>query len=58
MSNPNIYELMKISKELDHLVEETGSNSESESANLGWWILGGLCIVALAIYFEEEINKT
>lgn len=60
MSNPNIYELMKVSKELDHLVEETSTNPENESTNLGWWILGGVLVLGLVYYWNyenrEEIN--
>ena len=57
MSNPNIYELMKVSKELDHLVEETGSNTESESANVGLWILGGALVLGLVYYWNYENNR-
>ena len=57
MSNPNIYELMKVSKELDLLVEETSSNNKSESPNLGWWILGGVLVLGLVYYWNYENNK-
>ena len=57
MNEPNIYELMKVSKELDHLVEETSTNSEKESTNLGWWILGGVFVMGLVYYWNYENNK-
>ena len=57
MSNPNIYKLMKVSKELDHLVEETSTNPESESPNLGWWILGGALVLGLVYYWNYENNR-
>jgi len=57
MSEPNIYELMKVSKELDHLVKETSSNTESESTNLGWWILGGVIVLGLVYYWNYENKK-
>ena len=57
MSNPNIYELMKVSKELDHLVEKTSANFENESTNLGWWILGGVIVLGLVYYWNNENNK-
>ncbi|MDB4710316.1 hypothetical protein OAF16_01145 [Flavobacteriales bacterium] len=54
MSNPNIYELMKVSKELDHLAKEPISNTESESANVGLWILGGVLVFGLIYYLNNE----
>ena len=57
MSNPNIYELMKVSKELDHLVKEPSSNTESESANVGLWILGGVLVLGLVYYWNYENRK-
>ena len=57
MSNPNIYELMNVSKELDHLVEETSTNPKSESPNLGWWILGGALVLGLVYYWNNENHR-
>ena len=57
MSNPNIYELMKVSKELDHLLEESNSNIESESSNLGLWILGGILVLGLVYYWDYDDDK-
>ena len=57
MSEPNIYELMKVSKELDHLVEETSTNPKSESTNLVWWILGGALVLGLVYYWNYENIK-
>ena len=58
MSNPNIYELMKVSKELNHLMEETDSNNESESTNLGLWILVGALILGVVYYWNYEYKRT
>ena len=57
MSNPNIYELMKVSKELDHLAKKPISNTESESANVGLWILGGALVLGLVYYWNYENNR-
>ena len=57
MNEPNIYELMKVSKNLDLLVEETGTNPESESTNVGLWILGGVIVLGLVYYWNNENNK-
>ena len=57
MSNPNIYELMKVSKELDHLAKEPSTNPESESANVGMWILGGALVLGLVYYWNYENNR-
>ena len=54
MNNPNIYELMKVSKELDHIAKETSTNTESESSNLGFWILGGILVFGLVYYLNNE----
>ena len=58
MNEPNIYELMKVSKNLDLLVEETGTNPESESTNVGLWILGGVIVLGLVYYWNyEDLNE-
>ena len=54
MSNPNIYELMKVSKELDHLAKETSTNTESQSSNLVFYILGGVLVFGLIYYLNNE----
>lgn len=57
MSNPNIYELMKVSKELDHLAKETSTNTESQSSNLVFYILGGILVFGLIYYLNNENNS-
>ena len=54
MSNPNIYELMKVSKEINHLAKETSTNTESESSNLVFYILGGILVFGLIYYLNNE----
>lgn len=54
MNNPNIYELMKVSKELDHLAKETSTNTESQSSNLVFYILGGILVFGLIYYLNNE----
>ena len=54
MNNPNIYELMKVSKEIDHLVKETSTNTESQNSNLGFYILGGILVFGLIYYLNNE----
>ena len=56
MSNPNIYELMKVSKKVNHVMEETNSNNEIESANVGLWILAGALVLGLVYYWNYENN--
>ena len=54
MNNPNIYELMKVSKEIDHLAKETSTNTESQSSNLVFYILGGILVFGLIYYLNNE----
>ena len=57
MNNPNIYELMKVSKEIDHLAKETSTNTESQSSNLVFYILGGILVFGLIYYLNNENNS-
>tara|TARA_B110000902_G_scaffold144215_1_gene166222 strand:- start:91 stop:252 length:162 start_codon:yes stop_codon:yes gene_type:complete len=47
---------MKVSKELEPLVEESNSNLKIESSNLGLWILGGILVLGLVYYWDDD-NK-
>lgn len=57
MKNPNIYQIMKVSNEIDHLAVESSSNSQNENDNLGFWILGGVLILGLVYYLNQPENQ-
>tara|TARA_Y100001968_G_C19406084_1_gene743703 strand:+ start:1473 stop:1625 length:153 start_codon:yes stop_codon:yes gene_type:complete len=42
---------------LDHLAKEPITNNESESANVGWWILGGALVLGLVYYWNYENHR-
>lgn len=56
MSAENIYEIMEVSKQASKLVEDSNADLEGNNSNALLWILGGMLILGLVLYYNNDIK--
>lgn len=57
MSAENIYEIMEVSKQASKLVEDSNLDAEGNNSNALLWILGGMLVLGVALYFNNEMKS-
>ena len=57
MSAENIYEIMEVSKQASKLVEDSNADLEGNNSNALLWILGGMLILGLVLYYNNEMKS-
>ena len=56
MSAENIYEIMEVSKQASKLIEDSNTDVEGNNSNALLWILGGMLILGLVLYNNNDIK--
>ena len=57
MSTENIYEIIKASNQVSKLVEDSNADLEGNNSNALLWILGGMVVLGLVLYFNSEMKE-
>ena len=57
MSAENIYEIMEVSKQASKLIEDSNTDLEGNNSKTLLWILGGMLILGLVLYFNSELKS-
>ena len=57
MSAENIYEIMEVSKQASKLVEDSNADLEGNNSNALLWILGGMIVLGVVLYFNGELKS-
>ena len=57
MSTENIYEIIKASNQVSNLVEDTNEVGEGNNNNAVFWILGGMLVLGVVLYFNSEMKE-
>ena len=56
MSTENIYEIIKASNQVSNLVEDTNEVGEGSNSNTLLWVLGGMLVLGLVLYYNNDIK--
>ena len=56
MSTENIYEIIKASNQVSNLVEDTNEVGEGSNSNTLLWVLGGMLVLGVVLYYNNEIK--
>ena len=56
MSAENIYEIMEVSKQASKIVEDSGADVEEKNSNALLWILGGMLVLGVVLYYNNDIK--
>ena len=57
MSAENIYEIMEVSEQARNLIEDSNADLEGNNSNALLWILGGMLILGLVLYYNNEMKS-
>ena len=57
MSAENIYEIMEVSKKASKMVEDSSVYEEGNSSKALLWILGGMVVLGVVLYFNNEMKS-
>ncbi len=56
MSTENIYEIIKASNQVSNVLEETAEVEEGSNSNALLWILGGMLVLGVVLYYNNDIK--
>ena len=56
MSAENIYEIMEVSKQASNMIEDSNADLEGNNSNALLWILGGMLVLGLVLYYNNDIK--
>ena len=57
MSAENIYEIMEVSKQASNMIEDSNADLKGNNNNALLWILGGMLVLGVALYFNNEMKS-
>ena len=57
MSAENIYEIMEVSKQASKMIEDSNADLEGNNSNALLWILGGMLVLGVVLYFNNEMKS-
>ena len=57
MSAENIYEIMEVSEQARNLIKDSNADLEGNNSNALLWILGGMLILGLVLYYNNEMKS-
>ena len=57
MSAENIYEIMEVSKQASNMIENSNADLESNNSNALFWILGGMVVLGVVLYYYNEMKS-
>ena len=57
MSAENIYEIMEVSKQASNMIEDSNAYLEGNNSNALLWILGGMLVLGVVLYFNNEMKS-
>ena len=57
MSTENIYEIMEVSKQASNMIEDSNADLEGNNSNALLWILGGMLVLGVVLYFNNEMKS-
>ena len=56
MSAENIYEIMEVSEQARNMIENSNADLEGNNSNALLWILGGMLVLGVVLYYYSEIK--
>ena len=56
MSAENIYEIMEVSEQARNMIEDSNADLEGNNSNALLWILGGMLVLGVVLYYYSEIK--
>lgn len=57
MSAENIYDIMKVSKQASNMKENSNTDGDGNNSNAVLWILGGMLVLGVVLYFNNEMKS-
>ena len=57
MGAENIYEIMEVSKQASNMIEDSNTDVEGNNSNALLWILGGMLVLGLVLYYNNDIKE-
>ena len=57
MSAENIYEIMEVSEQARNMIEDSNADLEGNNSNALLWILCGMLILGLVLYYNNEMKS-